>query len=375
MLTVFSCFESPAKMGKSIDDIHIKKAEYYLSENISIYFTDPPYDTDIDETLISKIDAINTGALYLCLYDFDHSSIIKSIIRAVERGVNVYFIGDIDEYEKDCGYKELQQAMDIKYPDDAPHNESGNVRYQLLYRSGIMHNKFILFHNYENGLKSVWTGSTNISENDFSLNNNNAVAVKSSELFDIYLKQFQFLAGESKYPVSELSSVIIDGIPIEIYFSYRKSGRSSENLPSSIVSNSIYNAESSINFMIFTFTHPEIINAVSSKHTAGISVNGIFDDFQSSNRKTFNILKGIGMDIKKDGNTNALKKGGGGMLHHKVIIIDYDSLTNAKVITGSYNFTDAADFDNAENIMIIYSKDAAHLFYNEFTKRWKEGKQ
>ena len=43
--------------------------------------------------------------------------------------------------------------------------------------------------------------------------------------------------------------------------------------------------------------------------------------------------------------------------HNKVIVLDSDT-----VINGSYNFTDAAEFHNAENLLIIRDHATAALY-------------
>lgn len=52
--------------------------------------------------------------------------------------------------------------------------------------------------------------------------------------------------------------------------------------------------------------------------------------------------------------------------HNKVMIID-DSI----VVTGSYNFSKAAQYRNAENLIIINRKDIADIYLQNFKKRLK----
>ena len=56
-----------------------------------------------------------------------------------------------------------------------------------------------------------------------------------------------------------------------------------------------------------------------------------------------------------------------GIAHNKVIIID-----SKKVITGSFNFTSAADHRNAENVILIEDTDIASLYLKNWTNREKE---
>jgi phospholipase D len=55
-----------------------------------------------------------------------------------------------------------------------------------------------------------------------------------------------------------------------------------------------------------------------------------------------------------------------GLAHNKTIIID-----KARVITGSYNFTSAADNRNSENLLIIYNKALAKKYLDNWDARKK----
>ena len=49
--------------------------------------------------------------------------------------------------------------------------------------------------------------------------------------------------------------------------------------------------------------------------------------------------------------------------HNKVMVIDGET-----VITGSFNFTKAAEENNAENLLVIHDKKLAE----RYTKNWEE---
>ena len=52
--------------------------------------------------------------------------------------------------------------------------------------------------------------------------------------------------------------------------------------------------------------------------------------------------------------------------HNKVIIVDGET-----VITGSFNFTKAAEESNAENLLVIHDKKLADLY----TRNWQDHKR
>ena len=53
-------------------------------------------------------------------------------------------------------------------------------------------------------------------------------------------------------------------------------------------------------------------------------------------------------------------------MHHKVFIID-----EKIVIFGSYNFSQSAEENNDENLVIIYNEAIAQQFMQEFQRVWK----
>jgi len=64
---------------------------------------------------------------------------------------------------------------------------------------------------------------------------------------------------------------------------------------------------------------------------------------------------------------------GGGILHHKYMLIDADSVeSNPIVITGSQNWTSSAEEVNDENTLIIHDAGIAQQHLQEFIARFKE---
>ena len=55
-----------------------------------------------------------------------------------------------------------------------------------------------------------------------------------------------------------------------------------------------------------------------------------------------------------------------GKMHHKVIIIDDET-----VITGSYNYSKNAENSNDENILIIKNAKIASRYFKEFKRCWR----
>ena len=79
----------------------------------------------------------------------------------------------------------------------------------------------------------------------------------------------------------------------------------------------------------------------------------------SNNQQVLTELLKYGIDVRFDKMP--------GIAHNKVMIID-----NNKVITGSFNFTSAADHRNAENVILIEDANIASIYLKNWMNREKE---
>ena len=96
----------------------------------------------------------------------------------------------------------------------------------------------------------------------------------------------------------------------------------------------------------YSFTQRRISGALIAARKRGVSVQVIADSQQAATlpqNVLLELVKG-GVDVWLDSNYQAA--------HNKVVIVDADT-ANATTITGSYNFTVAAQWHNAENIVIL----------------------
>jgi len=109
-------------------------------------------------------------------------------------------------------------------------------------------------------------------------------------------------------------------------------------------------AKSEILVQAYSFTSKPIAKALVDIHKKGVKVEAILDKSQRSERytsATFLANSGIPTYIDEKH----------AIAHNKVIIID-----KTTVITGSFNFTKAAQERNAENLLVIKSKELAGAY-------------
>lgn len=314
-----------------------------------VTFTEPQSGGDPDdlagsipEKLIEYIDGAQR-TIHIASFEFNLTPVAQALIAAHKRGVQVQWITD-DEHgieadeEDDHGQFAMLEKAGIKVKDDG--------------RTALMHNKFWVFDG-----QTVWTGSTNITVNGSFRNNNNVLVVESTELAAIYEREFDEMWDGEFGPTSpstvDHQSLTIEGTFIQVLFA------AEDEVISHLVP-LIENAQSSIRFMAFAFTHDDLGAAVLAQAEAGIDVQGIFETRASETEYSeMRALYCANVPVRQDGNPRTF--------HHKVFVID-DKI----VITGSLNFSENANDSNDENVIILNHSDIAAQYLQEFDRRWAE---
>ena len=107
----------------------------------------------------------------------------------------------------------------------------------------------------------------------------------------------------------------------------------------------------------FSFTHRDIAEALIRAHRRGLDVQIVADREQSDSMESaaMRALVDAGLPVFTDAEHSAA--------HNKVIVIDHGSM-QAALITGSFNFTFAAQNRNAENVLVLHgNRDLTLAFY------------
>lgn len=386
MLLIISCDDRVSPEGRSVDEYTINHAGESGTERLSVFFTEPdetvdaadPDGSPVGSALVALIERQKSGVLYLCCYSLDYQPVINAFLDAVQRGVTLYFVGDVERID-DTGYRVLKEAIvnaggSKRQPLGT--GEEAKPGYSFIYPEYIMHNKFVLVTDSETGTQYVWTGSTNISKTCMLYNNNNAVIVQSGAMYDLYLQQFAYLYDKSSEPVSGIEHVSVGNLLLSVIFSYNESGRSAGSMPMSFLESLIQQSGSAVYFMSFSFTHTAIAQAVANRVSHGVKVRGVFDRSQQhTSAETISTFEDAAVGYRIDGNEirDPQNRLGGGKLHHKCLVVDPDTHRNAAVVTGSANHTHNAEYNNAENTVIIYSRKYAQLYADEFRRCWDQG--
>jgi len=135
--------------------------------------------------------------------------------------------------------------------------------------------------------------------------------------------------------------------PVEVYFSPR-------NGATAAIVREIDRARSEIRVQAYSFTSAPIAQALLNAYKRGIKVEVILDKSQKTGKyssSTFLMNARIPTYIDAEH----------AIAHNKIILID-----RSVVITGSFNFTKAAEEKNAENLLIIRSTELAKPYLDNW---------
>ena len=137
--------------------------------------------------------------------------------------------------------------------------------------------------------------------------------------------------------------------PVQVYFS--PNGGCTE-----AIIKEIDNAKSEILVQAYSFTSTSIAKSLLEAHKRNVKVEVILDKSQKSqNYSSATFLANSKIPTFIDSNH--------AIAHNKVMIIDENT-----VITGSFNFTKAAESKNAENLLIIKSDEIAKLYIENWNR-------
>ena len=335
----------PAPVGGAVSDIgsgaSVDGGWYQL------YFTAPKYPDNpanhrggIDERLVQLMDRAQR-TLDVADYDFDLVNVADAMVRAKQRGVTVRMVTDGDTVGN-TRQQAIQDAFGKLKRASIPVVDDGK-------RQAIMHNKFTVVDG-----EWVQTGSWNYTDGDTYRLNNHAIVIRSRELAANYTAEFNKMFEKKQFGASKdravpNPTVTINGTRVETCFAAE--GKCADRIVATL-----NGASRGIQFLAFSFTSDKIAAPMLAKAKAGLPVSGVFETTGSNTSfSEYGKMKQQKLDVYQDGNP--------WVMHHKVIIVD-----ERIVIFGSFNFSDNADKDNDENLLIVDNPEMARAFKAEFDR-------
>jgi phosphatidylserine/phosphatidylglycerophosphate/cardiolipin synthase-like enzyme len=260
--------------------------------------------------------------------------------------------------------------------------------------SGLMHHKFMVVDGHRTLVTSAnWTMSDiygDFSHPDSEGNQNNLVQIESQELATAFLNEFNMMWGDGN-AASQSSQfktrktprppveVLVGKTPILVQFSPTSKQQPWLDSSNGAIGKFLNTSQQQVDFALFVFSEPGLSNVLQSQSQRGVKVRGIIDrQFAYRDYSSALPLMGISIEDTCPGlgtNFAPLQTIGvptlpaGDLLHHKFAIIDRQT-----VITGSHNWSNAANYHNDETLLIIQNNPtvAAH-FDREFNRLYEHG--
>jgi phosphatidylserine/phosphatidylglycerophosphate/cardiolipin synthase-like enzyme len=303
---------------------------------------------------IARIAAA-TQTIDVAMYSSGEIAIRDALKQAAARGVRVRYITD-------------------KSPSNTPFADTTGLGFKFVKSTNpnLMHNKFFVFD--ANSVDNAWvsTGSMNNSLGQLYNDPNNMILIQDQALARVFTLEFDEMWGSTtalpnpanaKYGPNKLKNtpknvVIGGGKNIEVYFS------PTDGATDAIVKE-IDNANTDLQFALLIHTSNETGTAIFNAKRRNVNIRGIVDKDTATTGDEFYFLarNGVSMRMWRDST----------IFHHKYCVIDgTNPASNPTLITGSHNWSAAAETTNDENLLVIHDAAIANIYLQEFEARWKE---
>jgi phosphatidylserine/phosphatidylglycerophosphate/cardiolipin synthase-like enzyme len=315
--------------------------------------------------------------LDLAVYDMRFSDPLKAAFSAAlreraEAGVQIRFCYDGDKPSQ----PNVAAGQDPAPAGTGAFVQSLGYPWRRIAGMKLMHSKFVLRDR-----QSIWTGSTNMTDDAFTLMENNVLEIDSSALANYYAQDFEQIWEKENFDnTGEIRTVPVPltfsgqpatarvmfspgcGLAIDTEIARRvRAAQRRVRICSLLINSGTLISE------LGNLLHSDVGAAVPAAGRR-VAVDGIYDRTQMAevyvqwqevpqNRWKIPALKDI---IARAGlvgknSTPYTPTGRHDFMHNKVLVID------DTVITGSYNFSRSAQF-NAENILFIESAPLAEAY-------------
>ena len=315
--------------------------------------------------------AAATSDISVAVYSFSITPLTNALLAAKDRGVKVRLIMDAGAASTEAN-RLVAQGIPVITSTYGGNHLSG----------GIHHNKFFAFdaRDADSSNDWVWTGSVNMSDENMA-DANNGIEIQDYGLAQAYLTEFNEEWGSATDTPSAATSrmgnrkadntphhFVINGIDVDLYFS------PSDCTESRIV-NAIGTADSSVCFSILVLTSDPIADAMRNKFfgISGFDVRGVFDNSNINQAGSeWPEMSGTGGTSPWNPPADVHADAEAGLIHHKYAIIDqgYPALS-PMVVTGSHNWSNAANTENDENTLVFHDARIANLYTQEFAMRYR----
>ncbi len=260
--------------------------------------------------------------------------------------------------------------------------------------SGLMHHKFVVIDG-----KTVIVTSANFTTSDvhgdFKTpvsrgNANNLLKIENIELAQLFTQEFNIMWGDGaggkpdskfgvKKPFRPMQKVRVGDTTVTVQFSPTSQTLPWEKSVNSLINQNLGIAKKSVNLALFVFSAQRLANTLEIEARRGVAVRALIDSnfiyrsysegldmmgatliencqLEADNRPWKQPLTTVGVPALPMGDR----------LHHKFGVVDANT-----VLTGSHNWSEAANHGNDETLLAIDSPVVAAHFEREFDRLYK----
>lgn len=292
-----------------------------------LYATETHHDLQL--MFVQAIDEAK-DSIRLIIYSLRDKKVINALKRAADRGVDIQIVCD----------KNASSGVTKKL----------GSKVQTTYRKGkgLMHLKILVIDH-----QRIFLGSANLTTASLKMHGNLVYGLESEALAEYLVDKFENLKKVGLIEPLPYAVLPFEDQKMEMWlFPDNENGVDK-------IKQLLRSAKKSVKIAMFTWTRYDLADAVISAYHKGLDVEVVLDRNASQG-----VSKKIADKLSKAGIKVRVNQGDE-LLHHKLLIIDDETLLN-----GSANWTKAAFKNNDDCFLILYP---LNTFQKEtLSKMWDE---
>jgi competence ComEA-like helix-hairpin-helix protein len=291
---------------------------------------------------------------------------------------------DLNEIAQGDALVILNQAK-IPWLDDTADGSKG---------SDLMHHKFVIVDS-----RTLIVTSANFTTSDIhgdftnpqsTGNANNLLKIDSPKLAALFTQEFDLMWGDGlggnpdskfgiKKPFRPVQQIQLGNSTIKIQFSPTLSTQTWSQSSNGLIGKTLKSAAKSVDLALFVFSDQQLANILETNDQNGVQVRALIEP-EFAYRPYSEALDMMGVSLSnsckyeldnhpwqqpiKTVGLPQLSKGD--LLHHKFGVVDQQT-----VITGSHNWSEAANTHNDETLLVIYNPVVAAHYVHEFERLYE----
>ncbi|MEH2127907.1 DUF655 domain-containing protein [Nostoc sp.] len=321
-------------------------------------------------------------------------------------------VGKLDKREQER-YNEFRQFIDINHDNQLSPTEINQRDALMILQnakipwlddradgsagSSLMHHKFVIV---DNRLVIITSANFTLSDTsgDFtnlsSLGNaNNLLQIDSPELASLFTEEFNIMWGDGpggqpdsrfglQKPIRLPKQITLGNTKITVHFSPTSPTQPWNNSSNGLIGKTLGSATKSIDMALFVFSEQPLANILEKRHQQSVQIRALIEP-QFAYRPYSEALDMMGValsnkckyEVDNHPWQNPITTVGvpvlpkGDLLHHKFGVIDSQT-----VITGSHNWSDAANNGNDETLVVMENPIVAAHYVREFARLYTKVK-